>query len=131
MPYCDDKYGMQFKIKILFITFVISNALHAEVFTHQYERNKSESIEIVTVDGMQVSQSCSNDKKNCWASFKNIKFKKRKKTKLLGNPASIFCNDIKGESRIFKDSKNNEYDFCKFKKDFYVDSWDLYKRFNK
>lgn len=122
---------MQFKIIIILITLVITGTLQAEVFTHQYERNKSETIEMVTVDDMQVSQSCSKDKKTCWPYFKNTKIKKHKKTKLKGNPASIFCNEIQGESRIFKDNKNNEYDFCKFKDDFYVDSWDLYKRFNK
>lgn len=128
----DDKSGM-LTIKITsFIALLISlNTLHAEVFTHQYERNKSQKIEIVTVDDMKVSEACSKYKKSCFSSFDRKKISVHKKTKLKGNPASIYCHEKGGRSLIFRDAKNNEYDFCKFEKDFYVDSWDLYKRYAK
>lgn len=128
----DDKSGMPtIKITSFIVLLMTTHTLHAEVFTHQYERSKSEKIEIVTVDNMKVSESCSKNKKSCFALFDRKKVSVHKKTKLRGNPASIYCHEKGGFSSIFKDEKNNEYDFCRFEKDFYVDSWDLYKRYAK
>lgn len=86
---------------------------------------------MISVDGLNVSESCSKNKKSCWKYFDQKVKNPHVKTKLKGNPASIFCGEINGVSAIVKDSKNNEYDFCRFQKDYYVDSWDLFKRRNK
>jgi hypothetical protein len=131
MACLDDKQVMQLTIRLIIGLLLSTSALHAEVFTHQYERNKSEKIQMVLVDGMNISESCSKNIKSCWKYFNQKIKNSHVKTKLKGHPASIFCSEVNGISLIVRDSKNNEYDFCKFETDFYVDSWDLLERRNK
>ena len=81
---------------------------------------------------MKVSDECLIKSKICDSYTDGLPANSKKQTShWRGNPASQFCENKGGSSVILKDEKSNEYDYCKFEEDFFIDSWDLYERSKK
>ena len=69
-----------------------------------------------------------NSKPKCEAfEFSQIKAKKLiMRNEGLNNLAAIYCEAIHGRNLLAMDSKNNEYNFCRFGDGSMVNSWSLY-----
>ncbi len=98
-----------------------------------YQRDKkiSEKIQIKILNKMKVNVGCFVMAKQCTEFINKKAVPEKNKTGLKGNPASLHCSAIGGESIILKDVKNNEYDYCRFQGMYMVDSWDLYESSKK
>lgn len=88
-------------------------------------------VKTIKVQNAEVSENCA---KKCTAleklAAKPSSPGENPVPQWTGHPASVFCQSIGGMNRIFKNSKNQEYDFCEFKDKSYIDAWDLfYKHF--
>lgn len=83
-------------------------------------------------EGMRVNAECVQGPKECLAVLAKAPVKAEEKGpgKTVGHPASKFCAAKGGRSAIFEDQKHNQYDYCIFEK-FYVDSWDLYRKYKQ
>lgn len=46
----------------------------------------------------------------------------------MANPASVYCELLKGKSLSLKDAKGNEYAYCQFKDSSLIDAWSLYRQ---
>lgn len=120
-------------IATLFLS-ITSNLLQAEVMTHYFSQKEKRQITIEKHKGMSVNDECLKNLSECMALLTPVKRANKSASKInhpRGNPASDFCESIKGNPAILHDQKNNEYDYCLIKGKYFVDSWDLYKANSK
>lgn len=117
---------MKWIILILFPINVFSMDL-----VYQYDKNTSKKIVITNFHGMNASESCVKNAKDCSKLIDKKKIKLEKIPGLKGDPASNSCEEIGGLPAILKDSKFNDYEYCLLGKDYFVDSWDLHERHSK
>ncbi|MBJ01036.1 MAG: hypothetical protein CME67_07370 [Halobacteriovoraceae bacterium] len=107
-----------------FIIFILTTSLaYTKTLTMQVE-DKSLRFEAQTVEGINFI----NFKQSALA-YKALKAPrpKLKSKQLAGNPASRNCKLLNGKSVILRDSKNRQYDYCKFRDESMIDSWGLYE----
>lgn len=121
--------------KLVFIILSFSGLCFSQDFPEElyFQITKSETrrVRIKSLDELRVSTNCFDKKKSCQKFFSAKQNIIHYKSKLSGNPASIFCAEKKGVSVILRDDKKNEYDFCQFNDEYLIDSWDLFRKYNK
>ncbi len=115
-----DKWIM---FKYTLALFTILTNCYSETFTMLGD--KDSIVEVKSVDGIKYT--------NFHQSALALKALKSKKPnldskKLIGNPASRNCTLLGGKSIILRDSKNRQYDFCRFQDESMIDSWSLYEK---
>ncbi|MEN0060262.1 MAG: DUF333 domain-containing protein [Bdellovibrio sp.] len=111
------------------IALFLIPAFAANTKMKYYINNAYTTIEIQKQGKVRVDAVCSKKLSKCTAL--QVANGKRfpaspHKGPLFGNPASSYCWDVGGKSRILKDEKNNQYDYCVFNDGSMVDAWDLY-----
>lgn len=113
-------------------------AYGGEIILKRYLTSKKALTEAKAIDinGIRVSKKCVNHKgiPSCmaWvATRKKSTGASSSGVPLIGHPAAKNCKSHNGVSLIFLDTKNNEVDYCLFKDDSFVNSWDLYHANNK
>lgn len=121
---------MKYPLLMAFL-FLFTRSAYSEELLYQFSKNTKIEISIVTVLGMKVSESCQKNQKACFKLFETKKNRIRKAKGFRGNPASSICDELSGSSAILKDAKSNEYEYCLFGENYFIDSWDLYRKFNK
>lgn len=93
-----------------------------------YEEGETSPVKTVKLEESVFSQDCEDKKCQAYQSFSSPKKAALKSGKLMGNPASKFCQAQGGKGIILRDSKNRQYDFCRFKDGSFVDAWRLYEK---
>lgn len=97
-----------------------------------YENGKYKTVKITDHQGAKLSESCvKKGKATCtaWTVFSGKPATRSKAVKeLLGNPAALYCGDLKSKNRILKDEAGNQYDYCVFDDGSMVDSWTIYNK---
>lgn len=119
---------------IFYVATSMAAAMASDFFIYWIDSNKSEKIAISKMEGLSVNDSCAREKKECFSAIEqglleNSSIKKDKSQ--AGNPASLFCQRIKGINIILQDERKNEYDYCKLDNKYLIDSWQLYKKYKK
>lgn len=94
---------------------------------------KYKPIKMIDYKGRLVSEDCQKKTKmDCLAlNPKPTKKAKANNVPLLGHPASDYCAQVNGKSRILFDKKNDQYDFCLFEDGSMTESWSLYNKRDK
>lgn len=98
---------------------------------YQFDKKTSEKIIITNFHGMNASESCLKSATECSRLIDKKKIKIAKVPGLKGNPASNACEEASGTPVILKDAKYNDYEYCLFGKNYFIDSWDLLDRSKK
>jgi len=117
------------------ITFILFGIIITpNIFAEEFIKHDESKITLVELDGMFVNEKCKSESVKCFKALMALKkmpqkFSQNEEQK--GNPASEYCQSLKGKSEIYKDKSNNDWDFCEFKNGFLIDSWALYKRFKE
>lgn len=101
---------------------------------HMPGTEKMGNVEVTSFNGIHISKNCiKNGTPNCLA-WKATSSKTQPKVKsnipLLGHPASKLCQAKMGTSLIFIDEFGVEVDYCQFRDNSAVNSWDLYNAIN-
>lgn len=119
-----------FKLSLM-VLFLYSSGSYA-LNLKLYEKEKYKDVAITEFQGAKISSSCiKKDKADCkaWTAFTGKPAKRSKAVKeLLGNPAALYCADLKSMNRILKDDTGNQYDYCVFDDGSMVDSWSIYNK---
>jgi putative hemolysin len=121
------------KCLALLILFLFSQVAYSlELYRFIDDKNPKMIVTIYDLDGMSVNEKCFKEKAKCLTFFiEKTKHKKMfVKDKIqIGHPASENCSTLSGASEIFTDKENNQHDYCVFKEGYFIDSWNLLKRF--
>ena len=92
-----------------------------------------QKLSIQKLQGLQVNKECAANSKACLAVLSQAPTKSlgQGPEGTVGHPASKFCGVKGGSSVILVDEKHNQYDYCIFQGKYFVDSWDLYRKYKK
>lgn len=119
----------------LSILLVSGIAIADDVQLKLYSPTKKtyEKITITNINGLKISKGCLNSKQKCGAqvAVDNPKKLSESNIGLTGNPAARYCQSYSAVSRILKNEKNQEYDFCVFPDGSMIDAWSLYGKHHK
>lgn len=91
-----------------------------------------QKFKVEKLEGLQVNGECLKAREACLAMLAKAPAPIPKGPEnTVGHPASKYCHAKGGASVILIDVKHNQYDYCLFQNKYLVDSWDLYRKYNK
>lgn len=122
-------------ILTLMISFLIAqdSLAREKTFLKRKYEGSPEQLIFYDLEKMSVSKKCVQSGKKCLMLLDD-RFQNKKDIKesgYAGNPASLLCRSMSGNSLVLEDKKMNQYDFCEITEGIIVDSWDLVKRYKK
>ncbi|KYG66786.1 hypothetical protein AZI86_07025 [Bdellovibrio bacteriovorus] len=125
-------------IALIGLLLTLSNPVLAkDIILKRYIPAKKASIEVkaVSFKGFRISKNCGGKEPMTCMAWKSTSIKIQNRTSasvpLVGHPAARNCQDLQGVSLIFLDDKKNEVDYCVFRDESFINSWDLYHATNK
>lgn len=122
-----------FKNFLSLVILILPWQLKAADMTYKvFEDDKYREVKISVHEGTRVSSDClKNGKINCaaWSSYQGKPATRSKANKeLMGNPAALYCWDLKAKNLILKASDGSQSDYCVFADGSMIDSWQIYRK---
>lgn len=119
---------------LIHLFFTTPSLVLGETLSLRLPDNKHINYEVQSVDGLMVSKACAENSRQCMDLLKkhtNSLKKQNERKKLMGHPASEYCQMSGGKNIILEDDKLNQFDFCFFENNYGIDSWQMLKKFKK
>ena len=116
-------------MKYLFVFFFsIAKAYESQVLFVDFKHSKP-AVVFNEINKIHIDQKCESQFDQCINLIKKkislYKTEQKNEKIFLGHPASELCHSIGGNSLIYFDKDNNEYDYCNVA-GYFINSWDIY-----
>ena len=112
-----------------------ASATDAKLKRYDIHKKKMVEVTIANVEGLRVSKNCGSRKNPKCMALKALGLSPSSSgtssIPLVGHPAAKLCRELGGNGLLFLDPKKIEIDYCVFKDESFINSWDLYYAVNK
>lgn len=116
-----------FIVFFLFSQFLLASEIKLKLYDSEIKKIKE--VGVVVIENKKVTKNCvKGGRPKClaWEALSREKIVIKKNIRLIGHPAARLCDQIGATNLLLLDSKGIEFDYCFFKDNTAVNSWDLY-----